>query len=239
MRVLIADDEAPARQFLRRLLTSHNDIEIVGEAEDGTEVIRLVATAKPDVLFLDIQMPGGNGLEVAAGLMEHRPAIVFCTAYEQHAIEAFELEAVDYLLKPVSRSRLAQALDRIRRIDPAQPVPRAHERLSRFLARRGGHLVVIPASKAAYFESVDGLTKIVTVRQGSLLDGFAATSAGQAAPEAQRFFRVSRNALINLNEVAEVHPLPGGSAELLLRGGPRVEVSRRRYRSLLDVIEKS
>jgi len=163
MRVVIADDEAPARQFLRRLLTSHNDVEIVGEAEDGTEVIGLVATAKPDVLFLDIQMPGGNGLEVAAGLMRHRPAIVFCTAYEQHAIEAFELEAVDYLLKPVSRSRLGQALDRIRRTDPAQPVPKAHERLSRFLARRGGNFVVIPASKAAYFESVDGLTKIVAV----------------------------------------------------------------------------
>jgi two-component system, LytTR family, response regulator len=238
MRVVIADDEAPAREFLRRLLTSHNDVEVVGEAEDGTEVIHLVATAQPDVLFLDIQMPGGNGLEVAAGLMKHRPAIVFCTAYEQHAIEAFELEAVDYLLKPVSRSRLAQALDRIRRIDPAQSVPKAHERLSRFLARRGGHLVVIPASKAAYFESVDGLTKIVTVTgEAYWID--SPLQVLEERLEAQRFFRVSRNALINLNEVAEVHPLPGGSAELLLRGGPRLEVSRRRYRSLLEVIEKS
>ncbi len=238
MRVVIADDEAPARQFLRRLLTSHNDVEVVGEAEDGTEVIRLVATAQPDVLFLDIQMPGGNGLEVAAGLMKHRPAIVFCTAYEQHAIEAFELEAVDYLLKPVSRSRLAQALERIRRIDPAQPVPKAHERLSRFLARRGGHLVVIPASKAAYFESVDGLTKIVTVT-GEAYWMDSPLQVLEQRLEAHRFFRVSRNALINLNEVAEVHPLPGGAAELLLRGGPRLEVSRRRYRSLLEVIEKS
>ena len=238
MRVVIADDEAPARQFLRRLLTSHNDVEIVGEAEDGTEVIGLVATAKPDVLFLDIQMPGGNGLEVAAGLTKHRPAIVFCTAYEQHAIEAFELEAVDYLLKPVSRSRLGQALDRIRRTDPAQPVPKAHERLSRFLARRGGNFVVIPASKAAYFESVDGLTKIVTVT-GEAYWMDSPLQVLEQRLDAQRFFRVSRNALINLNEVAEVHPLPGGSAELLLRGGPRLEVSRRRYRSLLEVIEKS
>lgn len=238
MRVVIADDEAPARQFLRRLLTSHNDVEVVGEAEDGTEVIRLVATAKPDVLFLDIQMPGGNGLEVAAGLMKHRPAIVFCTAYEQHAIEAFELEALDYLLKPVSRSRLAQALDRIRRRDPAQPVPKAHERLSRFLARRGGNFVVIPTSKAAYFESVDGLTKIVTVT-GEAYWMDSPLQVLEQRLEAQRFFRVSRNTLINLNEVAEVHPLPGGSAELLLRGGPRLEVSRRRYRSLLEVIEKS
>ncbi len=238
MRVVIADDEAPARQFLRRLLTSHTDVEVVGEAEDGTEVIRQVATAKPDVLFLDIQMPGGNGLEVAAGLMKHRPAIVFCTAYEQHAIEAFELEAVDYLLKPVSRSRLAQALDRIRRIDPAHPIPKAQERLSQFLARRGGHLVVIPASKAAYFESVDGLTKIVTVT-GEAYWMDSPLQVLEQRLEAQRFFRVSRNALINLNEVAEVHPLPGGSAELRLRGGPRLEVSRRRYRSLLEIIEKS
>lgn len=238
MRVVIADDEAPARQFLRRLLTSHDDVEVVGEAEDGTEVIRQVATAKPDVLFLDIQMPGGNGLEVAAGLTKHRPAIVFCTAYEQHAIEAFELEAVDYLLKPVSRSRLAQALDRIRRADPAQPFPKAHERLSRFLARRGEKFVVIPASKAAYFESVDGLTKIVTVT-GEAYWMDSPLQVLEQRLEAQRFFRVSRNALINLNEVAEVHPLPGGSAELLLRGGPRLEVSRRRYRSLLEVIERS
>ena len=221
MRVVIADDEAPARQFLRRLLTSHHDIEVVGEAEDGTEVIGLVAAAKPDVLFLDIQMPGGNGLEVAAGLMKHRPAIVFCTAYEQRAIEAFELEALDYLLKPVSRSRLAQALERIRRTDLAQPVPKAHERLSRFLARRGGNFVVIPASKAAYFESVDGLTKIVTVT-GEAYWMDSPLQAPEERLDAQKFFRVSRNALINLNEVAEVHPLPGRFSGVATEGRPTV-----------------
>jgi len=97
---------------------------------------------------------------------------------------------------------------------------------------------VIPASKAAYFESVDGLTKIVTAT-GEAYWMDSPLQVLEQRLEAQRFFRVSRNALINLNEVAEVHPLPGGSAELLLRGGPRLEVSRRRYRSLLEVIEKS
>src|SRR5437763_7292678 len=112
MRILIVDDEAPARARLRQMLAELPDIEIAGEAETGVDAMQLASEAKPDVLLLDIQMPGCSGLDVAACLSP-RPHIVFCTAFDQYAVDAFELNAVDYLLKPISRARLTQALDRI------------------------------------------------------------------------------------------------------------------------------
>lgn len=105
IRTLLVDDEQPARDRLRQLLAAHDDVEIAGEAEDGVQALERVADVTPDLLLLDIQMPGCSGLEVAASLPRPRPAIVFCTAYEQYAVDAFELNAIDYLLKPVNRAR--------------------------------------------------------------------------------------------------------------------------------------
>ncbi len=113
LRVLLVDDEAPARGRLRQLLSERADVAIVGEAEDGVEAIERIQELTPDVVFLDIQMPGCSGLDVAASLGPARPAIIFCTAFDQHAVDAFELQAVDYLLKPVTRARLDAALARV------------------------------------------------------------------------------------------------------------------------------
>ena len=113
IRTLIADDEAPARVRLRQLLAAHPDIEIAGEAATGIQTMELSKQLGPDLLLLDVQMPGCTGIDVAACLAAPRPHIVFCTAFEEHAVDAFELAAVDYLLKPVSRARLAQALERV------------------------------------------------------------------------------------------------------------------------------
>jgi two-component system LytT family response regulator len=143
IRVLLVDDEPPARDRLRQLLAGHDDVTIAGEAEDGVEAIERVAELAPDLLMLDIQMPGCSGLEVAASLPHPRPAIVFCTAYEQYAVDAFEVHAVDYLLKPVNRARLQAALDRVRAATPARDaaIDRAIRRPPlaplRFLARKG------------------------------------------------------------------------------------------------------
>ena len=109
------DDEQPARERLRQLLSGNADVEIVGEAEDGVQAVERVGELTPDLVLLDIQMPGCSGLEVAASLGRPRPAIIFCTAFDQYAVDAFELHAVDYLLKPVNRARLQAALDRVRR----------------------------------------------------------------------------------------------------------------------------
>jgi two-component system LytT family response regulator len=239
IRVLIADDEAPARERLRQMLAAHPQVEIAGEATTGVEAIALAATLKLDLLILDIQMPGGTGLDVAACLASPRPAIVFCTAYDEHAIEAFELNAVDYLLKPVSRARLAQALARVgaRAAASTEVAVDAVVRRpdARFLVRNGSHYTVVPVGKVAFFESVDGLTKLVTeTGQEHWID--PPLQELEARVDPVRFFRVSRGALVNLAAVLEVHPFPGGAAEIALRSGQRLEVSRRRMRDLMKAL---
>lgn len=234
MRAVIADDEAPARDRLRQLLAAYPEIEIVAEAANGAEAIQLSSATKPDVLFLDVQMPGASGLDVAASLPAPRPAIIFCTAFDQHAVDAFELNALDYLLKPVSRARLAQSLQRI----TAASLPPSSAYLSRFLVRNGSHYVIVPAQRAAILESLDGLTRITTV-EGNVhwIDPSLQELETQLDPA--RFFRVSRNAIVSLSEILELHPLPGGAAEVVLRRGARLDVSRRRLRALMTILEKS
>jgi two-component system LytT family response regulator len=234
MRILIADDEAPARARLRQLLAAHSEVEIVAEAETGTQAMALAAEHKPDLLLLDIQMPGCSGIDVAASLPEPRPHVVFCTAFDQHAVDAFELNAVDYLLKPISRARLAQALDRAR-IPAAQPstIDRAG-RPTRFLVKSAGKYVVVGENRVLYFASEDGLTKLVADTGQFWMD--PALNELEQRLDGARFFRISRAALINLNAAAEVFPLPGGSGEILLKNGHRLEVSRRRFRELLEAL---
>jgi two-component system, LytTR family, response regulator len=228
MRVLIVDDEAPARARLRQLLAA--------EADTGPRAMEAAAEHRPDVLLLDIQMPGCTGIDVAACLSAPRPHIVFCTAFDQHAVDAFELHAIDYLLKPISRARLAQSLDRVRAVGaPAAEIaatPRT--RPGRFLARTGSHYVVVQESRVVYFASEDGLTKLVADTGHFWMDPTLNDLEQRLDPA--RFFRISRAALINLNTVAEVFPLPGGSGEVLLKNGARLEVSRRRFRELLEAL---
>ena len=105
IRTLLVDDEQPARERLKQLLAAHADVEIVGEAEDGVQAAQQISELTPHLVFLDIQMPGASGLDVAASLGQPRPAVIFCTAFDQYAVDAFELSALDYLLKPVNRAR--------------------------------------------------------------------------------------------------------------------------------------
>jgi len=232
MRVLIADDEAPARARLRQLLAAHPDVEIAGEAETGTQAMQLAAELKPDLMLLDIQMPGSTGIDVAACLAEPRPHIIFCTAFDQYAVDAFELQAVDYLLKPISRARLAKALDRVRAAPAAtQPVAIGPVR---FLVKSAAHYTVVGEARVLYFASEDGLTKLVAGDGQYWMDPTLNDLEQRLDPK--RFFRISRAALVSLSAVAEVHPMPGGSGELRLKNGERLEVSRRRFRELLDAL---
>jgi two-component system LytT family response regulator len=232
MRVLIADDEAPARARLRQLLAAHPDVEIAGEAETGTQAMQLAAELKPDLMLLDIQMPGSTGIDVTACLAEPRPHIIFCTAFDQYAVDAFELQAVDYLLKPISRARLAKALDRVRAAPAAsQPVAIGPVR---FLVKSAAHYTVVGEARVLYFASEDGLTKLVAGDGQYWMDPTLNDLEQRLDPK--RFFRISRAALVSLSAVAEVHPMPGGSGELRLKNGERLEVSRRRFRELLDAL---
>lgn len=228
-RVLIVDDEQPARERLRRLLGGLESIEIAGEAADGLTAIERIRDLQPDVVLLDIEMPGCRGTEVAASLSNPRPHVIFCTAYDQFAVEAFELHAIDYLLKPVSRARLAEALQRVR-----QPglVPGKLPPPQRFLARAGERYVVIPTATITAFLSEGGLTKLCTHDREYWMD--PTLNDLELRLDAAQFFRVSRAAIIRLDDVKEVAPLPGGAGEVALKSGRRLEVSRRRFKDLLD-----
>lgn len=238
MRALIVDDEQPARLRLRQLL-GELGVEVVGEAEDGPQALERIAAVAPDVVLLDIQMPGCSGLDVAASLPEPRPPLVFCTAFDQHAVDAFELNAVDYVLKPVSRARLEQAIARVRVAD-AGATSAALTRLSaiareyptRFLGRRGQRFRVVPQHDVLYFALDGGLTR-VHARAGHYWME-PSLSDLEARVDPARFYRVSRNAIVSLDAVAEVVPQEGGPAEAVLTDGTRLPVSRRRVAGLLE-----
>ena len=240
IRVLIADDEAPTRVRLRQLLAAHPDVEVAGEAGSGVEAIQIAAELHPDAILLDIQMPGCSGIDVAACLAQPRPHIIFCTAYDQYAVEAFELHAVDYLLKPIGRARLAQALEHLRALPPAAEREASLDRAirgqppspARFLVRNGSHYLVVHESRALYFGTEGSLTRLVADKGEYWMDPTLNDLERRLDPA--RFFRISRAALINLNAVTEVIPLPGGSGEVLLRNGQKLEVARRRFRDLLQ-----
>jgi two-component system LytT family response regulator len=246
IRTLVIDDEQPARERLKQLLGAHPDVEIVGEADDGVVAAEKIAELAPDLVMLDIQMPGASGLDVAASLGKPRPAVIFCTAFDQYAVDAFELSALDYLLKPVNRARLASALDRVRAASAFAKAPardRAIEQLTqatgmaptRFLARRGNRFKVVPAGDVVAFTFVDGVTHLLTAAEQLSMQPTLASLARRL--DAEQFFQVSRSAIIRLNAVKEAKPFSDGTGEILLANGQTMIVARRRWRALLDRLE--
>jgi two-component system LytT family response regulator len=242
MRVLIVDDERPARERLRTLLAAFPDLEVAGECEDGEDAVQRINSLHPDLVMLDVQMPGLSGIEVAGSLAAPRPKIIFCTAYDQYAVDAFDLSAVDYLLKPVNRSRLAQAIDRVRALNVDElnvnidrALQRPGLRPARFLARQGGRCIVIPQKDVVYLGSEGGLTKLFTADRHYVMDPTLNDFERRLDPAA--FFRISRTALVNLDWIASVDTLAGGFGEVATRSGIRLEVSRRKLRDLLSVLE--
>lgn len=244
IRTLVVDDEEPARQRIRQLLAALPDIEVIGEAANGEQALTSVSELKPDLVLLDIQMPGASGLEVAACLPRPRPKIIFCTAFDQYAVDAFELHAVDYLLKPVNRVRLSHAIQRVQ----AKTEPEAeaelervteavHGRCTRLLARCGDRFRIVAQKDVVYFSSEGGLTRMNTRERQYVLDPTLNDLEERLDPG--MFFRISRSAIVNLNCVAEIRPLIGGVADVALDNGTVLEVSRRRVKELLEKLEGS
>ena len=247
IRTILIDDEQPARERLKQLRAAHADVEIVGEAEDGVQAAETISELTPDLVFLDIQMPGASGLDVAASLGQPRPAVIFCTAFDQYAVDAFELSALDYLLKPVNRARLAAALDRVRASagtttsatkDPAiEELTHATGMApTRFLARRGARFRVVPATDVIAFTFVDGVTHVVTAAEQLTMQPTLVALARRLDP--RQFFQVSRTAIIRLDAVKEAKPFSDGTGEIVLANGQTMIVARRRWRQLLDHLEQ-
>ena len=247
IRTLLVDDEQPARERLKQLLAAHADVAIAGEAEDGVQAAEMITELAPDLVFLDIQMPGASGLDVAASLGQPRPAVIFCTAFDQYAVDAFELSALDYLLKPVNRARLAAALDRVRAATAssrASSKDPAIEQLThapgmapgRFLARRGARFRVIPATEVIAFTFVDGVTHVLTAGEQLSMQPTLAALARRL--DERQFFQVSRAAIIRLDAVKEAKPFSDGTGEIVLANGQTMIVARRRWRELLNRLEE-
>lgn len=208
LRTLIVDDEPPARERLRRLLDGLQDIAVVGEAANGREALDLCARLQPDVVLLDIRMPGMDGIEAARHMnaLDEPPAVIFTTAYDEYALEAFEAQAVGYLLKPVRPERLARAVRRAVRIAGPQLLRLAEQsqlgrRRSQICARLGEQLRLIPVEDV-YFFSADQKYVTVVHRGGSdLIDESLRALAGEFAPD---FVRIHRNSLVAVRHVKSV-----------------------------------
>ncbi|NVJ28049.1 MULTISPECIES: LytR/AlgR family response regulator transcription factor [Myxococcus] len=227
MRVLIVDDERLARAELRRLLAAFPDVEVVGEATHVDDACRQVEALEPDLLLLDIQMPGGTGFDVLARLDEP-PDVIFTTAYDAHAVRAFSVNALDYLLKPIEPERLAEALERVRqRGGPASHAPSRtpDASLERVFVRDGERCWLVQLAQVPLITSEGNYARLHLEGHQPLL--LRSLSYLEEKLDPARFFRASRQHLINLDFVESLEPGTGGTLVARLRGGTEVEMSRR------------
>ena len=223
MKALIVDDEPLARRELRRLLGAFPSVEIAGEAGNIDEARERIETLAPDVVFLDIQMPGGTGFDLLAQL-DRVPRIVFTTAYDQYAVKAFEVSALDYLLKPIEPERLANAL---RKIQAAPHVP--HDApLDQLFVRDGPRCWFVPLREVSLFSAEGNYVRMLWGQERPLLGRSLAALELKLDP--QRFFRANRGQILNLDFIRQVDLGEGGRLHVQLRDGPEVEVSRRQAR---------
>ncbi len=217
IRILLVDDEAAALRRLARLLIAYSDAEIVGEAQDGLEAIRLVDTLAPDLLFLDIQMPELDGFGVVRALSSSsaRPLVIFATSFDQHALAAFEANAIAYLLKPVEASRLDAALQRVRRLlsseneraqeeERVQAVIGVNKRLRRIVGRKGQNVLLLDPEEILWFYIESGIVKARTFTDSYWVNYQFTQLEVSLDPDV--FFRARRDVLVNLHKVKSIKP---------------------------------
>ena len=234
VRAVIADDEELARRYLCELLSTHPEIEVVSECANGFEAVKAVAELKPDLLFLDIQMPKLDGFEVLE-LIEGETAVIFVTAYDNYALRAFEVHAVDYLLKPFSAERFEEALRRARArtgIAPSAGELAAAARppaqyLERIIVRDGSNVHVIPVEKLEYVEAQDDYVALKT--EGKTLLKQQTITALQAQLDPSHFVRLHRSFIVSIERIVKLEPYTKDSRVAILQSGIKLPVSRAGY----------
>jgi two-component system, LytTR family, response regulator len=235
LRALVVDDEAPARRRIRRLLMDEPDVAVVGECGDGASAIAAIAASRPDLVFLDVQMPERDGFDVVKALPPRQiPAILFVTAYDQYALRAFDVHAVDYLLKPFTgerfRTALARARERIARHAPDPALAglaaalRSPTYLSRLPVRTGGRTIFVDLAAVDWIEAADNYVRLHAQQREYLARETLAALDAQLDPEV--FARIHRSVIVRIDRIAEVRPTSHGDAEVVLRGGARLPASR-------------
>ena len=240
MRIVIADDEPLARERLRTLLAEQHGVEVVAEAADGQHALHACAEHQPDLVLLDIAMPGIDGLEAARHLaaFEPRPAVVFCTAYDAHALSAFEAEAIDYLVKPVRAERLSAARERVRtfaagRERGGEVAP--GQRRTHLCARLRGSLRLIPIEDVHYLHAEEKYVIVHHARGEDLIEESLKSLEDEFG---ERFVRIHRNCLVARHEIVELKRCPDGHVQAVLRHGKQpLEVSRRCVSALRETLK--
>jgi DNA-binding LytR/AlgR family response regulator len=249
IRTVIVEDEAPARGRLLRFLRAHSDIEIVGEAATGAEASALIERALPDLLVLDIKLPDISGLEVLKGLSD-RPHVIFSTAYDSYAIKAFEVEAIDFLLKPYEQRRVDTALERVRaRMQSLEPPIQLEQLIRKLngvaspaaqrLALHDREHIVLAGSNEIFYFIAEGDEVYARLRTRRLIVRRSLREL-ERMMEPQRFFRANRSTLVNLDLVREIHPWFGGRFVVRfsqLEANEQIEVSRRQAKLLSDMLD--
>lgn len=228
MTALLIDDSRLARTELRHLLQAFPDVAVVGEARHADEARQRLAELRPDVLFLDIHLPGQTGFDLLASLEGPAPHVIFTTAYDQYAVQAFEVNALDYLLKPVSEARLAAALAKLRPALPAAPSPPAPQPAltahNQVFVKDGERCWFVKLADIRLFEISGGATRVYFEQQQPLIPRSLQQLEARLDPKV--FFRANRQQIINLHWVAGIEPWFSNTLKISLRNGPDVEVSR-------------
>ncbi len=224
MKALVVDDEPLARRELRRLLAAFPSVQVVGEAGNIDEARERIEALSPDVVFLDIQMPGGTGFDLLTQL-DRVPRIVFTTAYDQYAVKAFDVNALDYLLKPIEPERLAMAIAKIRESASRESPASGESPLVQLFIKDGPRCWFVPLREVSLFTSEGNYARLHWGKERPLL-GRSLTSLERKL-DAKRFFRANRAQIVNLDFIQAVEAGEGGRLHLQLRDGPEIEVSRR------------
>ena len=244
-KALIVDDEELARKLLREMLSSHTEIEIAAECGNGMEAVKATTEYKPDLLFLDVQMPKLTGFDVLELIERDNVGVIFVTAYDQYAMKAFEVHAVDYLLKPFSRERFEAALERAKHqkpkkeVDPAELAAAARpagQYAERIVVKDGTKVTLIPVMKLDYAEALDDYVSLATEGKKHLKQ--QTISGLELALDPRLFVRIHRSYLVNLERVTRIEPYGKDSKVAILTNGARLPVSRAGYARLKALLDE-
>jgi len=247
IRTVVVDDEDLARQVLRELISAHPELEIVAECANGFEAVKAITELKPDLVFLDIQMPKLDGFEVLE-LVGTEMAIVFATAYDEYALKAFEVHAVDYLLKPFGSDRFEKALQTVRQRVGGTSAPDANkvaeisraargpgQFLDRIVVRDGTRVHIIPVAKLDYAEAQDDYVALCSEGRKHLKQQTIASL--EASLDPAQFLRIHRSYIVNLERIAKIEPFGKDSKVAVLKDGTQLPVSRSGYARLCEVLD--
>jgi two-component system, LytTR family, response regulator len=251
LRAVIADDEALARKFIRRMLKDDHDLEVIGECNNGKEAVAMIRKQNPDVVFLDVQMPEMDGFAVLESIAAERlPEVIFTTAYEQYAIRAFELHALDYLLKPFDQARFKEAIKyakerfrsqrhnhgRMQISAMLENIKNKSQYLDRLVIKAGGRITFLSTDEINWIEADDKYVHLHTSKATPMVR--QTLSAMEAQLDPQKFRRVHRSAIVNVERITELQPLFSGEYSILLGDGTKLTLSRSYKDKLFELLGK-